>query len=207
MFAVCSAGLWPASRRARPARRWRYKLQKSSVPIFSQLLPPARLALAVALFFCLNSIPSVDAAGAKFGHGRKSHRPIPCSSCHSVSVARPNVTRFPGHKTCISCHNFAEMATRAFAGFCGVCHAGTPQSAVRPALFSFPRRNLAGEFGISFSHSAHLKAVLKSGAPDRTLGCRDCHSLVEPVGGRIPTPEVIMAEAHANCFRCHGMTP
>jgi hypothetical protein len=39
------------------------------------------------------------------------------------------------------------------------------------------------------------------------MKCRDCHSLVEPAGGRVPAQEVIIGDAHANCFRCHGMKP
>ncbi len=164
-----------------------------------------KLFLSFCIFLLL--FVCTDGSTATFGHGRKSHRPIPCSSCHTVTVARQNVTRFPGHSTCTSCHNFAEMASVAFSTFCGICHAGTPQSAARPALFSFPPRKRSSEFGISFSHSSHLKAVIKSTGTTSAVKCRDCHSVVESVGGRVPAKEVIIGDAHENCFRCHGMKP
>ena len=152
-----------------------------------------------------------------FPHGKPEHKKLDCSKCHSVSAAKPEVEDFPGHRACISCHNFAAMVfSPKPVAFCAICHEGRAISKARPALFKFPGPKPASDFGIDFSHVNHLKP-LPAALADRVVlshaqltanqkpRCTDCHQRTEqPVTG---AREMMIETGHSNCFKCHGENP
>ncbi len=154
---------------------------------------------------------------ASFPHDGKKHRELDCSNCHSVSRAQPDVRDFPGHKACISCHNFAEMVF-VKPIFCVVCHNGRPTSKSQPALFSFPKPRVPTDFGIGFSHVSHRrtlpsdieieKVAASSDQSQYTRGqgvkCTDCHKLISPPR---QGQEMTIEKGHSTCFVCHGAVP
>jgi hypothetical protein len=164
---------------------------------------------------------------ATFTHKRAEHAKLSCNTCHNVTPQRIEVTSFPGHTTCIGCHNFAnEVFTRGVI-FCGVCHAGGPTSRLSARLFDFKERTrdlhsaMGSDFGIDFSHPSHRKPLpqdfvirpttVTSGVDQITLTagqgakCTDCHQLVKTAqrGER----ELTIEKGHSTCFQCHGMKP
>jgi hypothetical protein len=180
--------------------------------------------------------------GGKFPHaqtgknGLKGHREVACGECHALGaqppylvkgkpspkVERPVDSPFPGHASCVSCHNFALMSFVKPA-FCGICHQQNPQSPAQPGLFDkFQTAPDAGDFGIAFSHLAHRqplpinlaltaaagrspaleRATLKPGVAPL---CTDCHAPVQPA--RANQPELTMETGHTTCFTCHLQAP
>jgi hypothetical protein len=165
---------------------------------------------------------------ATFTHKRKEHAQVSCGVCHSVTPQRVDVNYFPGHTTCISCHNFAAEFFNRGTGFCGVCHSGGPTSRSASALFNFQDKtrllqsNFGSDFGIDFSHPAHRKP-LPADFQIQTIGtpppgvseititagqgakCTDCHKLIMPA--RATGRELSIEKGHSTCFQCHGMKP
>jgi hypothetical protein len=180
--------------------------------------------------------------GGKFPHaqtgknGLRGHRELDCGVCHMIAaqppyqvtgkpspkVDAPVESPFPGHASCVECHNFALMSFVKPA-FCGVCHNQNPQSPAQPGLFNqFQTAQAAGDFGIAFSHIAHrqplptglqlapagmrspglAKAALSLGAAPL---CTDCHAPVQPP--RANQPEQTTETGHPNCFTCHLQAP
>lgn len=164
-----------------------------------------RYALLILLLFAAASY-----AGSKnsFPHGSKKHRTVDCAKCHStVSVAKPDVTRFPGHKACSSCHDFSKEALEHTEQFCGICHSGTPESAQKPALFRFPKGSVPTDFGYAFPHLGHLKTlpatanVMQPFAAGESPVCSNCHHAA-------PARADYMTDwGHQPCFACHGEQP
>ncbi len=162
----------------------------------------------------LASEPTVSFQSAKdrasFPHDGKKHREMNCSDCHSVSRAQPDVRDFPGHKACISCHNFAEMVfTKPI--FCAICHNGRPVSKTQPALFGFPKPAVPTDFGMGFSHVSHRKTLpadIDIEQPQFIKGqgvkCTDCHKMITPPRGG---QEMSIEKGHSTCFVCHGPVP
>src|SRR5262245_62042380 len=160
---------------------------------------------------------------ARFKHGIEKHRTLACAECHTLTTERIEVEAFPGHATCVSCHNLAGEAMTKPRAFCGVCHEARPATKSDPALLRFPRQgeeaNLTSAFRVRFSHPAHLKAqtadpacratAIKQitlaipAAAGRTPLCTDCHQRTESPA----TPEMTLETGHATCFQCHCDQP
>lgn len=154
--------------------------------------------------------------------GLKGHNQMECSECHDPAkkpTDQPQVKDFQ-HSACIKCHNFAAEVFRSALNrsniFCGVCHSGRPVSKSQPALFrEFPKQTIS-DFGITFSHPAHLKrakdglpakVTFQPGAffkpqlsPDKALLCMDCHKSVAA-----HKPDIKTETNHKACFVCHGV--
>jgi hypothetical protein len=165
---------------------------------------------------------------ATFTHKRAEHAKISCNVCHNVTPQRIEVTSFPGHSTCIGCHNFANEFFGRGLAFCGVCHSGGPTSSARSALFDFKEKtrrlhSVSGsDFGIDFSHPTHRKPLpqdflvhspgkdpfgqtplkLSAGQGAR---CTDCHQRIETASAG--QNELTIEKGHSTCFQCHGMRP
>ena len=167
--------------------------------------------------------------------GKQGHRDLACSQCHLssdqapyavVGKATPNlkgapVTPFPGHASCVQCHNFAVMAFLK-PSYCAVCHDKNPTSVQEPGLFAaFQTARNATDFGTDFSHVAHRKPIandlqisepaLRSPMlaqailmPGATLLCNDCHIQSKFVANQ---PEFAIESGHATCFTCHLVKP
>jgi hypothetical protein len=180
------------------------------------LLLGSRAALVVP------GTPSVQEA-ARFKHGIEKHRTLTCAQCHTLTPERIEVEAFPGHAACVNCHNLAGEAMTRPRVFCGVCHEARPITKSDPALLRFPRRGEGGsvpsEFGIGFSHPAHLKAqsagpacrataikqitLTTPSAAGRSPLCTDCHRRTESPA----TPEMTLDTGHTTCFQCHCEQP
>jgi len=178
--------------------------------------------------FVAPSVPSVPSVldAARFKHGLQKHRTLACAECHTLTPERIEVEGFPGHAACISCHNLAGEAMTKPRVFCGVCHEARPITKSEPVLLRFPRFSRLGggagvpsDFGVRFSHPAHLKAqaadpacratAIKQITPampsaaGRTPLCTDCHRRTEPPAA----PEMTLETGHATCFQCHCEQP
>jgi len=150
---------------------------------------------------------------SSFDHSKAKHRTLNCARCHKVTMNQPYEKKWPGHIACGECHDFAKMATTKYVEFCGICHAGKPESAERLELFPYPKPGIRSDFGLSFSHVAHLKSKVKppqfpADRSGQTMRCFDCHFKVQVVAStekkQTAVPEFILDRAHPNCFRCHG---
>src|SRR5262249_23609674 len=163
---------------------------------------------------------------AIFNHKRKEHARGSCNTCHNVTPSQIEVVAFPGHGTCIGCHNFANEFFKRGVTFCGVCHEGGPTSKMRSALFNFKEKTgrtralLGSDFGIDFSHVAHRKPLPQDfvirpiglqGTSDLKLTagevarCTDCHQRIP--NSKAGEREIGIEKGHPTCFQCHGMRP
>ncbi|MBI1765143.1 MAG: hypothetical protein HYR56_27340 [Acidobacteria bacterium] len=206
----------------------------------------AGLCIFKADFAALATPAQMPQKGGKFPHGQagkqslKGHRDLGCADCHLIGLQppyqvtgkpSPNVnpavaTPFPGHASCVACHNFALMSF-AKPAFCGVCHERNAESPTQPGVFDrFQTARLASDFGIAFSHVAH-KQALPSGltlAPvnDRTSSlakaqlqsgsaplCTDCHAKLQTSFAQFKAdqPELAVETGHPTCFTCHLQKP
>src|SRR5438552_16319809 len=122
----------------------------------------------------------------KVDYTRFSHRThvvtqkLECSSCHKVpsknwkevrkgDAAFHDVTDFPEHSSCLSCHREQFFAReRPAPVICSNCHIGvTPRDTARwlfPSLgdltdSKLKRREFVSEFGVGFPHDKHLDVV------------------------------------------------
>lgn len=135
----------------------------------------------------------------RFSHGTEQHRAA-CSSCHTFPSknwkqvrkgddAFPDVTEFPEHQACLSCHRQQFFAReRPVPRICSNCHVkATPNDTSRypfpslgePFFSTIKARDFVWDFRVLFPHDKHADA-----------DCADCHK---------PRPL-----NHAACFTCHN---
>jgi hypothetical protein len=180
--------------------------------------------------------------GGKFPHakagerGLKGHRDLACSECHLIGtqppytvIGKPSpdakdvpVSPFPGHASCVQCHNFALMLFTK-PGYCGICHEGNALSTSQPMLFKqFQTPRARSDFGTDFSHVAHRKTlpsgltIVPAGQRSSALAqarltigaaplCTDCHARNQALA--VNAPELTMETGHVTCFTCHLQKP
>lgn len=180
--------------------------------------------------------PSRKFEHAKAGKdGKQGHRDLACAQCHVSSDQAPYavigkgtpgvkdapVTPFPGHASCVQCHNFAVMAFFK-PSYCAVCHQSNPTSIQQPGLFAaFQTARQASDFGTDFSHVAHRKPLSNALqiappaarspmlaqaklTPGVALLCNDCHIQKPFVANQ---PEFGIESGHATCYTCHLAKP
>lgn len=173
--------------------------------------------------------PPVDYS--RFSHLTEQHRAA-CSSCHTFPSknwnevrkgddAFPDVTEYPQHQACLSCHRQQFFAReRPVPKICSNCHVkATP---VDTSRYPFPSlgqaflttvkgRDFVSDFRVVFPHEKHADAT-----------CTDCHQLHEPQGKSddefVTKPPKEIGDAfwlkkgtfqtrpltHAGCFTCHN---
>ncbi|PYS22456.1 MAG: hypothetical protein DMF72_13555 [Acidobacteria bacterium] len=148
--------------------------------------------------------PKVDYT--KFSH--TTHivtQKLVCSSCHKVpsknykefrkgDAAFPDVTDFPEHSSCLSCHKEQFFAReRPAPSICSNCHiAVTPKDTARwlfPSLGDVPdpklkRREFVSEFGVGFPHDKHIDVVGLNSTSPSPFG----RGLGEGLSTRKPSP-------------------
>ena len=117
----------------------------------------------------------------KFSHTTHVvNQKLVCNSCHKVpsknykefrkgDAAFPDVTDFPEHPACLSCHKEQFFAReRPAPSICSNCHlAVTPKDTARwlfPSLGDvidpkLKRREFVSEFGVGFPHDKHIDVV------------------------------------------------
>jgi hypothetical protein len=123
--------------------------------------------------------PKIDYT--KFSHTTHAvTQKLACNSCHTVpsknwkgvrkgDAAFADVTDFPEHSSCLSCHRAQFFAReRPAPSICSNCHiAVSPRDTARwlfPSLGDLTdpqlrRRDFVSEFGVAFPHDKHLDAV------------------------------------------------
>jgi len=160
--------------------------------------------------------PKVDYT--KFSH--TTHvvtQKLACSSCHKVpaknfkevrkgDAAFPDVTDFPEHSSCLTCHKEQFFAReRPAPSICSNCHiAVTPKDTTRwlfPSLGDvtdpkLKRREFVSEFGVGFPHDKHIDVVglnlgrrqlftnvlFQEKKPAPPKSCPVCHETYQPQG-------------------------
>jgi hypothetical protein len=163
-----------------------------------------KLAFVILLAFTVSAY-----AGSKnsFNHASAKHRTLDCNGCHKLTVEKSEVTRFPGHGACASCHNFSDEGLKRPDKFCGICHNGTPQSTYEPALYRFPKPNIPTDFGNAFPHVGHLKPlpaganVMQPFVAGQSPLCTNCHHMT------VDKANFTSDWGHKACFPCHSATP
>ena len=113
---------------------------------------------------------------------------LACGSCHKV--VSKDVTDFPQHASCLSCHRQQFFAReRPAPKICSNCHVkGTPNNTTRHPFPNHGKKpaGFVSEFRVSFQHEKH-----------EDVDCADCHETKEPDS----KPQSL---THAKCFVCHN---
>lgn len=147
---------------------------------------------------------------AVYSHLHPKHIALACRECHSLKANETDIHEMPGHATCSACHNFAKEAMDRTEAFCGECHTSTDATKEHPALYEFPRRHAAHDFGDRFSHVAHKNAgtATRCDLPGAAAAskCADCHRSIQPIAPAL-RPDKKMEASHAFCFACHCDSP
>lgn len=125
------------------------------------------------------------------------------------------VTQFPQHAACEQCHAIFQFSAPQSRGFCFICH---EKDAVTVKT-QFPDQR-DDQFGTKFPHNVHVGLNAKDynvGGPRPVLtpeeeqlqaiakssGCNECHVK----DGKDKKEENFGYAHHAECARCHGLTP
>jgi len=160
--------------------------------------------------------PKIDYT--KFSHTTHAvTQKLACNSCHTVpsknwkdvrkgDAAFADVTDFPEHSSCLSCHRAQFFAReRPAPSICLNCHiAVTPRDTARwlfPSLGDLAdpllkRREFVSEFGVAFPHDKHndvvglmgnkrpsfVNALFQEKKPAPPKSCPVCHETFQPQG-------------------------
>jgi len=163
--------------------------------ISTEILIRLHLCLSVAVF-----LPAVDYT--KFSHSTQKHQAA-CSTCHRIPTKEwsrtstfPDVTDYPGHDACVSCHR-PQFFRGARPPICSVCHSKTsPRDDVR---FTFRNPASKQQFTIEFPHDKHQDVIAQlrfAHPPQNYNNCTICHASRTVTFKAAPTD-------HASCFNCH----
>jgi Cytochrome c7 and related cytochrome c/Class III cytochrome C family len=168
---------------------------------------------------------------SRFSHLTEQHRAT-CNSCHTfpsknwkevrkADNAFPDVTEYPEHQACLSCHRQQFFAReRPVPRICSNCHVkATP---IETSRYPFPSlgeaflstakaRDFVSDFRVIFPHDKHADA-----------DCADCHQTYQAQGKAddefVTKPPKNIGDAfwlkkgtfqtrpltHAGCFTCHN---
>jgi len=135
----------------------------------------AALVVAVAAIFAAAYLPTSTAqVRGRFSHTEPKHQTKTCAQCHAMPTPNwvaargfPDVTTFPGHASCFTCHGTSVLTGPKVGGkptFCLGCHT----SAVGPGrgpLLPFPVAARPREFNIKFPHNVHQDILAKLERP------------------------------------------
>lgn len=165
--------------------------------------------------------PRIDYS--KFSHRTLKHIQT-CDACHKFpspnwkdvrvgDVAFPDVTEYPRHVACMSCHS-QQFFRGVRPVICSVCHVSfTPKNSPRhpfPSLgetfFATDRgREFVSDFNVSFPHEKHIEIVsslkpytepttrirfitasfVQQSAPPAEASCSVCHQTYKPQGDSV----------------------
>lgn len=129
--------------------------------------------------------PRVDYTN--FTHSTPAHRKDSCASCHKspsdnwaqvrdASSAFPDITDYPEHESCLSCHR-QQFFRGARPAICSVCHTVvSPRSGARfpfanpaaPFARSEKGKTSASEFALNFPHDVHQDVMARAPGRDET---------------------------------------
>ena len=212
--------------------------------------PTRTLRLIIVALFLLCSLFSVSAQRrpttrrtqptkptaidySKFSHATQKHQGA-CNTCHKIPTdnwqktrAYPDITDYPGHSACVSCHRPQFFRTDRPA-ICSVCH--TKVSPRDDARFAFRKPNSLLQFSIIFPHDKHQDVIAQLQQPfvfrrvsfnhrvdDKAQlynNCTICHvqqtDAPRPpnnawADGFVPDTASFKTapSSHASCFNCH----
>ena len=143
----------------------------------------------------------VKADYSNFSHATHvTNEKLTCESCHKFPTANwkdvrkgdaafPDVTEYPEHQACLSCHRQQFFAReRPVPQICSNCHVkATPLDTSRHPFPSLGEaRDFVSEFRVLFPHDKHADA-----------DCADCHKTPQKTFQARPL-------THAACFTCHN---
>ena len=157
--------------------------------------------IPITILICFHLCLSV-AAQKPFSHATPKHQAA-CITCHRIPTkdwtrvsAFPDITDYPGHDACVSCHR-PQFFRGAKPAICSVCHSKTsPRDDVR---FTFRNPATKRQFTIEFPHDKHqdVIALLRfAHAPQNYNNCTICHASRTATFKAVPTD-------HSSCFDCH----
>jgi hypothetical protein len=185
---------------------------------------------AAAGFFCFSSdlneivfsqtrkksVPSRNSRPRKyssFPHDVKAHQ-LECASCHKFpspnwskvrtgDAAFPDITDYPKHESCLSCHKQQFFRGRPPV-VCSICHTnpGPRDSSRHPfpnprEIFDLSKKGKSAEsdFAVLFPHDKHIEIVAAHGGSRSTFrqvsfsanrageeSCAVCHKTLQPQG-------------------------
>lgn len=169
--------------------------------------------------------PTIDYS--KFSHATAKHQ-AECLTCHKIptkdwttSSAFPDITDYPGHAACVSCHR-PQFFKGARPQICSVCH--TKTSPRDEARFAFRKPESLLQFSIEFPHDKHQDVIASNRKTpqlafahafktqqDTYNNCSICHvqRSTVPAGAWpdsfAPQPATFKSSPnnHASCFNCH----
>ncbi len=150
----------------------------------------------------------------EFSHSDRRHSKLACNSCHKFPTANwksvrkkseafPDVTDYPKHESCLSCHR-QQFFGSAKPSICSICHTNpSPRSSARHP-FPNPReifdlspkgKRKVSDFAVSFPHDKHIEIVSQNEIRDGALrkvsftrrrtgeeSCSVCHQTLNPQG-------------------------
>jgi c(7)-type cytochrome triheme protein len=137
--------------------------------------------------------PSPSLARSRFSH--RAHIAagpgMACATCHALDARGAPVTALRGHAPCSDAACHASDFAAAAPATCGVCHV---RAEPWRQLHDDPTPAELTEFGVDFSHRAHISGRTSPGP------CTTCHRLAAPTGRFEPSP------GHAACTgsACHA---
>jgi hypothetical protein len=143
---------------------------------------------------------------SQFPHNIKGHS-AECSSCHKFpsdnwksvrkgNEAFPDITDYPKHASCISCHK-QQFFTGRPPAICSICHTDPGPRNSKRHPFPNPReifdnspkgRNAESDFSVQFTHSTHVDIV--------TAGIRRSGSFINASWEQSPAAEESCAVCH-----------
>jgi len=168
---------------------------------------------------------------SRFSHATQKHQAA-CSTCHKIPTSSwqksstfPDITDFPGHSACVSCHR-SQFFKGARPVICSVCHSKTsPRDDDRP---EFQKPVALLQFTTEFPHDKHqdviafnrrfgpvaLAHVTRSFVAQGYYNCSLCHSArtIAPQApdkgwpdGFVPGAATFKSSpsGHSSCFNCH----
>ena len=156
------------------------------------------------VFICVCLWPAFGAVDyTKFSHSTPKHKSA-CNTCHKVPTKNwskvsqyPDVTDFPDHDACVSCHR-AQFFKGARPPICSVCHLKT--SPRDEARYDFRRPAVSLQFVIEFPHDRHQDVI----ALNRFFISAPWTSQRAPHGSFMAHPAA--PQQFNNCTICHGGT-
>lgn len=157
---------------------------------------------------------------SEFSHDVEAHKKKECSDCHKFpsdnwekvrpeSDAFPDITEYPKHQSCLSCHR-QQFFSGSKPAICSICHVNPSPRDSRRHPFPNPReeydkspkgKDSYSEFGVYFPHELHIAMLASKSprAPAKRSGealfvraafkntyqsetCAMCHQLAAPQG-------------------------
>ena len=143
----------------------------------------------LSVFICVCLWPANGAVDyTKFSHSTPKHKST-CNTCHKVPTkswskvsAFPDVTDFPDHDACVSCHR-VQFFKSARPPICSVCHSKTsPRDEARYVLLFEIRKDMLFREVIRIIENRRVGAALRLRRATVVLICRNVRGFDLAIG-------------------------